>query len=103
MIEVEQSANSDQIAQLDPETKASMLLDILEIVVGDALKQGKDIPLAELQEIKFSFADDGSVKLALVSAGAEGPVEDLVEVSPEVVMSALEEAVIDMELETVDA
>lgn len=107
MLEVEQIGLSDQESQLDPEAKAGMLLDVLEIVLSDAIAQGKDIPLAQLQDIRFSFLEDGSVKLSMVSAPAPDagpdaqPSEDLTEVSSDKIMAALEEAVADMQLEPI--
>lgn len=101
MIEVEQAGLSDQEVQLEPEAKASMLVDILEIVLGDVISQGKDIPLAALKSVRFDFADDGSVKVAIASADSPDaqPSEDISEVSGDKVMAALEEAVADLGIE----
>lgn len=108
MVDVEQAGLSDQEAQLDPEAKAMMLVDILEIAIGEVLAQGKDIPLALLQDIRFSFAEDGSVKVAIASApGPDAapdaqPSEDVTEVSGDKVILALQEAAADLEVEPMD-
>lgn len=109
MVDVEQAGLSDQEAQLEPEAKGMMLMDILEIALEEVLAQGKDIPLALLQDVRFSFAEDGSIKVAMLAAPAPDagpdaqPSEDITEVPAEKVMLALQEAAADLELEPMDA
>lgn len=105
MLDTQAAGIQDQEMQLDPEAKAAMLLDVLEIVFGDLLDQGKDIPLSQLQELKFSFAEDGSVKVSVLSQESPEaqPVEDVSEVSSDKIMAALEEAASDLQLEPLDA
>lgn len=104
MLDTEQAGISQDM-ELDPEMKAGVLMDILEIVLGDLIAQGKDIPLAQLQDLRFSFAEDGSVKVAVVSAPAPDagpdaqPAEDITEVSGDKIELALQEAAADLQIE----
>lgn len=88
--------SEDQLVELLPEEKVSLVVDLLSLALSDLVEYQGDIQLESLKGLALEFQEDGSVVLSLVPVEGD-PISQSVESSA--VESMLSDFVYDLQVE----